>query len=100
MQVRTSNENATRETLTDNNNHTTKPGSLEDLFSGYIHVLMSRPSISWCKIVFLKRRVTCKEEGGKAPCGGSAIAKGRRILGPPRETAKGSLSLLGKGRMT
>lgn len=32
VQVRTSNENAKTETLTDGNNHTTKPGSLKICF--------------------------------------------------------------------
>lgn len=88
------------ETLTDNNNHTTKSGSLEDLFSGYIHVLWSRPSVSWCKIIFSEKKGHSQGGGRKGCLWVSAVANGWRILDPPREIAKGSLSFLGKVRMT
>lgn len=85
--------------INDDNSHTTKPGSLEDLFSGYIHMLMSRSSISWCKTGFSEEKGH-RQGGGRKGCWwGSAITKGWRILGNGKE-AKRSLSLLGKGRMT
>jgi len=99
VQVRTSSENAIRETLTNDNNYPSKPGSLEDLFSGYFYVLMSRPPTSWCKIMFSEQKGHSQGGGRKGCLWGSAIAKGWWILGPPREMAKGSLSLLWKGRM-
>lgn len=79
MQVRASNENATRQVLTDDNSHTIKPGSLEDLLSGSILVLLSRLPISWCKILFpeekghSQRRI---EENLLVKCS----SKGSRIL--------------------